>query len=55
MHIVCWSCVVRHFFCLQCVKSVLLNKIISSEKDMVGIVFFGTVSLVNSHKGLLVA
>lgn len=31
-------------FPLQCAKSVLLNKIVSSDKDMVGIVFFGTVS-----------
>ena len=29
----------------QCVRSVLLNKIISSEKDLVGVVFFGTVSV----------
>ena len=29
----------------QCAKSVLLNKIVSSEKDIVGIVLFGTVSL----------
>lgn len=28
---------------LQCARSVLLNKIISSEKDLVGIVLFGTV------------
>ena len=28
----------------QCACSVLLNKIISSEKDLVGVVFFGTVS-----------
>ena len=28
----------------QCVKSVLLNKIVSSEKDLVGVVLFGTVS-----------
>ena len=30
---------------MQCAKSVLLNKIVSSEKDIVGIVLFGTVSL----------
>ncbi len=29
---------------LQCAKSVLLNKIVSSDKDLVSIVFFGTVS-----------
>ena len=29
---------------MQCVKSVLLNKIISSEKDLVGVVLYGTVS-----------
>ena len=29
---------------LQCIRSVLLNKIISSDKDVVGVVFFGTVS-----------
>ena len=28
----------------QCAKSVLLNKIVSSDKDLVSIVFFGTVS-----------
>ncbi|CAI8018048.1 X-ray repair cross-complementing protein 6 [Geodia barretti] len=28
--------------CLKCVKSVLLNKIISSEKDLVGVVLYGT-------------
>lgn len=28
---------------LQCARSVLLNKIISNEKDLVGIVLFGTV------------
>ena len=28
---------------LQCCKTTLQNKIISSEKDLVGIVFFGTV------------
>ncbi len=29
---------------VQCAKSVLLNKIVSSDKDIVGVVFFGTVS-----------
>ena len=28
---------------MQCVKSVLLNKIVSSEKDLVGVVLYGTV------------
>jgi ATP-dependent DNA helicase 2 subunit 1 len=28
--------------CLKCVKSVLLNKIVSSEKDLVGVVLYGT-------------
>ena len=29
---------------IKCAKSVLLNKIVSNDKDLVGIVFFGTVS-----------
>ena len=29
---------------MQCVKNVLLNKIVSSDKDLVGVVFYGTVS-----------
>ena len=29
---------------MQCVRSVLMNKIVSSEKDLVGVVFYGTVS-----------
>jgi ATP-dependent DNA helicase 2 subunit 1 len=28
--------------CVKCAKSVLLNKIVSSEKDLIGVVFFGT-------------
>lgn len=32
------------FVFIQCVKSVLLNKIVSSEKDLVGVVLYGTVS-----------
>ncbi|XP_071477796.1 X-ray repair cross-complementing protein 5-like [Diadema antillarum] len=32
-----------HFeMCIECAKSVLSNKIISSEKDLMGVVFFGT-------------
>ncbi len=33
----------ENHFSLQCTKSVLLNKIVSNEKDLVGVVFFGTV------------
>ena len=28
--------------CIKCAKSVLMNKVVSSEKDLVGIVFYGT-------------
>ncbi|XP_072047420.1 X-ray repair cross-complementing protein 5-like [Amphiura filiformis] len=32
-----------HFeLCVKCVRSVMTNKIISSEKDLLGVVFFGT-------------
>ena len=37
---------------LQCIRSVLLNKIISSDKDVVGVVFFGTVSNYQCRVGL---
>jgi len=34
--------------CMKCAKNVLMNKIISSEKDLIGIVFFGTEKKQNS-------
>ena len=33
------------FYYFQCAKSTMQNKIISSDKDLIGIVFFGTVSM----------
>ena len=42
----CCCAEMMYIVCLmQCVKSVLMNKIVSSEKDLVGVVFFGTVSM----------
>lgn len=32
-------------FFVQCTKNVIQNKIISSEKDLLGVVFFGTVRI----------
>ena len=36
--------------CMKCAKSVLMNKIISSEKDLLGIVLFGTEKHQNSSE-----
>ena len=37
----------------QCCKTVLLNKIISSDKDLIGLVLFGTVSVTLGHINLI--
>ena len=39
----------------QCCKTVLLNKIISSDKDLIGLVLFGTVSVTLGHINLIVS
>ena len=34
--------------CMKCVRNVLMSKIISSDKDLIGIIFFGTGKFKNS-------
>ena len=46
-------CVAISCCLFQCAKVMIQNKIISSDKDLLGIVFYGTVSLVVGHQIML--
>ncbi len=41
----CCQCCTLLQFPLQCAKSVIQNKVIANDKDLMGVVFFGTVRL----------